>query len=133
MPLTRATVTIASRVMLPVDLVFFAIVAVSFLTTPLDRLRATPGLEYVDDVSGIRFVGCIFAAAALLLAAAMLRQNRKLAQMVLGGSAAWLAIFAVAMVGAAVFDQASWSAWAWPAYVASACWASLLSLESREA
>lgn len=131
-PLTRVSVTIASRVMLPADVVFFAVVGTSFVATPTHRLRETPSLRYLDDRVGVAFVGVAFLVFAAVLLFAMVEHRRALAQKALSVMALWLWIYAAANIAAAVVGQASWSAWAWPAHIGLGCWASLLSLEKRE-
>lgn len=132
MPLTRATVTIASRVMLPAYPVFAAIVGFSFVTTPRERIEATASLRYADQVVPLPLWGGAFVAVAALLAVALAAHSRRLYQAVLGLMAVWMLIYSFVLIGSALYGLASWSAWAWPSFIACACWASLLSLESKE-
>ena len=123
---------IASRVMLVVYPVFAAGIGLSFTTTPTHRLRETPSTRYLDDLVGIGVVGIVFLALAALLAVALVARRRQLAVLSLGALASWLIAYATVTLLAALNGQASFSAWLWPGFVAAACWATMLSLLSRE-
>ena len=126
-------VTIASRVMLPIYPLFAAGVGLSFVATPLDRLIATPSLRYAQDLVGLRAWGIGYLLVAALLAGALLAGSRRVYCYGLAVMTLWLAVYAVMVLVSAFTAASSWSAWAWPAFVAAACWASLLSLSAREA
>lgn len=132
MPQDRAHLTIAQRVMRRVDLGFFSVIGASFTFTPLERLVATPGLAYLNSWVSIRLVGLILLVGATGLAYAMWSHRRIVTVVVLVACMAWMGAFAVALIFAAIFGDASFAAWAWPGYVALACWASLLSLQAGE-
>ena len=132
MPLRRPNVTIASRVMLPIYPLFAAGVGVSFVATPLERLVATPSLRYAQDLVGLRAWGVGYLLVAALLTGALLAGSRRVYAYGLAVMALWLAVYALMVLLSAFTGASSWSAWAWPAFIAAACWATLLSLLSQE-
>lgn len=132
MPLTRANVTAASRIMLPTYPVFFASIAAGLLFTPLDRLVATPAWRFADQLVSLRLWGVGFGAVALGMAIAMLTHHRHRYKVALGVAVVWMTLWAGILASAFLFGDTSPFAWTWPAFVARACYASLVSLETRE-
>jgi hypothetical protein len=132
MPLDRAHVTVASRIMLPMYVVFFAVVGANYLTASMTRLQASPMLRYADRLMSIRVWGALFLGCALLMLAALIRHNRSLYRYGLFvcffSALTWTAV-AIAGIFA---EPVSYSAWAWPALVAAACMASNRSLAKGE-
>ena len=132
MPLTRDRVTAASRVMLPAYAVFFAVIGSSLLFTPEPRLLATPAFHYADELADLSLWGLGFLAVAAGMTVAMVVGSRALFQYLLAAMIVWMGGFALMTLAAAFYGQATYAAWAWPAFVAVACWASLVSLSSGE-
>lgn len=132
MPLTRTNVTAASRRMLPTYPLFFGLIGVGLLVTPLPRLLATPAFSYAHDVVSIRAWAAAFLALAVAFAFCLIVGDRRAYQLALGAAIVWMTLWTIATIAAAFADLASFTAWAWPAFVARACWASLVSLESQE-
>lgn len=132
MPLARTHVTAASRAMLPTYPVFFIAVGLSFTLTPVERLVATPGLRFADGFVPVGIWGLGFLAVATVLVAALLAHRRRVYQVGLGVAIVWLALWALILAISAFASTSSFTAWIWPAFVARACWASLVSLEVQE-
>lgn len=132
MTLTRDTVTAASRIMLPSYPPFFAVIGMGLLLTPTSRLLATPAFNYADQLVSIRWWGAAFLLLAGVFVAALVLKQRRPYQFALTIAVTWMSLFAVVTAAAALKDMASFSAWAWSAFVARACYASLVSLEVRE-
>lgn len=132
MPLTRANVTVASRVMLPAYTIFFAVVGASLITTPLARLAATPMLRYADTIMSVRIWGALFVACALLMAAALARHHRTMFRFALLVCFFSMVLWAVVAILGVFYEPVSYSAWAWPALVAAACMATNRSLAKGE-
>lgn len=132
MPLDRAHVTIASRVMLRVYPLFAAGVGVSLAFTPRARLLATPTFRYLDGIVSLRAWGVAFLGLAVVLAFAWVSHKRELYQVALSLMLVWMGIYTVVTLFSAIQGQASFAAWTWPAFIMCACWASLLSLWARE-
>lgn len=132
MPLDRQHVTVASRIMLPAYLVFFAVLGVASITTPLGRLTRSPMLDYANQIMSLRAWGSLFVACALLMAFALLTHNRdryRYALLLCGFSMTLWTIVAIVGVFA---EPISYSAWVWPALVTAACFASDRSLVHQE-
>lgn len=132
MPLTPDSVTRASRTMLPTYPAFFAIIGLGLALTPERRLIQTPAFRYADQLVDITWWGAGFLVLAVAFIAALIAHRRRAFQLALGVGVVWMSLWAVVTAFAALQDVASFSAWAWSAFVARACWASLVSLESRE-
>ena len=132
MPLDRAHVTAASRVMLPTYPAFFGILGAGLVFTPTGRLTATPVFRYVDDhLLDIHLWGVGFLLLAAAFAAALLTHRRRVYQLALGCAIGWMSLWTV-LAAASAAETGSFTAWAWPAFVGVACWASLVSLETKE-
>lgn len=132
MPLTRTNVTAASRRMLPTYPLFFGIIGLGLTFTSVDRLIETPAFAYANDFGSIRWWGVGFLVLTVVFTACLLLRRRKGYQLALGAAIVWMGIWALVTLGSAFYDVASFTAWAWPAFVARACWATLVSLEVRE-
>lgn len=132
MPLTRATVTIASSVMLKVYPAFAFGIGLSFTLTPRSRLVESPSLAYADDLFALDLWGIGYLAVAAALGIALVLHRRRLYQAALLVMTLWMLLWAAVMAYAAAQGQGSYSAWTWPAFIAAACWATLLSLEAGE-
>ena len=132
MPLDRAHVTTASRVMLPAYPVFFTGVGLSLTLTPEDRLKATPAFDYADRLIDLDVLGGGFLALAAAFVVALLIRRRSLYQQMLSVAVVWMTAYAALMLVSALDGRASFSAWTWPGFIALACWASLRSLAVRE-
>ena len=133
MPLVRAALTRASRVMLPTYCVFFAWVGINYLLTPLHRLRETPGLRYLDDALDLRAVGLVLCAAALLMLIALVSEIRDLCTFTLLLAFGCFFCLLVAFLAASIFGHASPSAGAWPFLGTAATFASYRSVTAHEA
>lgn len=132
MTLTRHTVTVASRVMLPLYPLFAIGVGLSFILTPRPRLVASPALAYADGFVDLQLWGIGFLAVAGILGLALFTHHRRTYQGALAVMAVWMSFYAATLLVAALKGGATYSAWTWPAFVTAACIASLTSLESRE-
>jgi hypothetical protein len=133
MPLTRATMTVASRRMIPTYPILAAIVGLTFVLTPSADLRGNAeAFVYIDKNVGLHAWGWGFLVVATLMVAALIVGQRHVYQGVLAVFLVWLVAFSAVLAVAALHGSASWSAWAWPAFGARACWASFLSLDTRE-
>lgn len=132
MPLIRANITRASRIMLPVYVIFFAWVGINYVITPKHRLLESPALRYLDDVLDLRSVGLVLCAASVMMLVALLSRSRDLSRYaLLLGLLCFVGLF-VAFVAAAVVGEASPSAGAWPFLGTAACLASYRSVTARE-
>ena len=132
MPLTRSSVTVASRVMLPVYVGFFASVGLSLLLTPVARLRQTPAFDYAAEVVALEAWGVGSLAVAATLVAGLAASSRRVFRAGLSVGFLWMLGWAVVCVVAAFEGSATFSAWTWPAFIAAACWATLRSLAAGE-
>lgn len=137
MPLDRENLTGPSKIMLPLYTTFYLVVGVSYLATPVARLRETPTLRYADGLFGVPLHGWafMFLACGVLMALAGVFRSTRSARvymrfaLLFGGTivAGWTGL----NVAAAFDGAASYSAWAWPAVIAGACYASYRSLTYR--
>jgi apolipoprotein N-acyltransferase len=114
--------------------VFFVWVAVGWFMTPLDTLRATPGLRYLDDIVGLRAISLLLIAAAFLIAAALrsTQRARDMARYALVGAGICLGALLGALLIAPFFSDTSPSAGAWPFLGVVACRASYKSVTAHE-
>lgn len=132
MPLDRAHVTRASRIMIPVYVGFFAILGLNYLLTPHVRLIASPALDYTDGVMTLHAWGALFLAAAALMVVAMVSATRQLYLYGLLLCAISMVLFTAAAALAPFFSQASPGGWVWPGFVLAACFATYRSLSKGE-
>lgn len=124
MPLSWTNMTGPSRVMLPVYVVAFTWLGGGWLLTPLDTLRATPGLRYLDDRVGLRAISLLLLMAGLLIGAALISKRRDTARIALTIAGICFFLLLVALVIAPFFSDTSPSAGAWPLIGLGACRAS---------
>lgn len=128
MPLTRAKVTIASRVMLPTYPTFAAWIGLVYATDPDSRLAGSPAFPLLPTtVWGVGFI-----VGAACLSCALVAGDRDLYAKALAPLLIWLGVWAAALAWSAIFDGTSFSAPAFPLFGAVACWATMLSLLTRE-
>ena len=132
MPLDRAHITTASRLMLPVYALFFAGVGLSLTLTPQPRLRQTPAFAYADRLLDLDWWGAGYLVVALALTLALVLRHRATYRAALAVGCVWMAGWAVLVAVSAWEGQASFAAWTWPAFVALASYATLRSLAVRE-
>lgn len=128
MPLTRATVTVASRKMLPTYPIFALWLGLIYAVDPGTRLAGSPAFPLLP----IAVWGGGFIFSGLVLGASLIGQFRDLYVYALAPLMVWCAVWTVMLAWAAVFDGGSFSAPALPAFVARACWATMLSLLAEE-
>lgn len=132
MPLTRANLTIASCVMLPLYPAFSFGVGLAFVATPRARLLTSPALRTVDHLFPLGLWGWAFLALAAWLGGALLARSRAAVVRGLAVMVAWMLLYSAVMAWSAIDGGASFSAWTWPMFVGVACFASTLSLMARE-
>lgn len=130
--LSKTTITVASRVMLPVYVIFFNWVGLNWLTTDLDRLRESPALRYTDEVLDLRGLALLLLLAGLLMAAALISRRRLVAQYALVVAGLCFGVCFTAWLVAGFTTAASPSAAAWPFLGLAACTASYRSLAAQE-
>lgn len=126
--LSRATVTVASRVMLPAYPTLALYIGVVYATDPGARLSGSSAFPFLPTPVW----GAGFVVAGVALTVALLAGRRTLYLLALAPLLVWLLVWAVALGVNAVTSDGSFSAPAFPAFTAVACWASMLSLNSRE-
>jgi hypothetical protein len=128
MPLTRDSVTIASRVMLPTYTAFALFLGIVYVTDPDGRLAHSTSFPVLPTaVWGVGFV-----VVGLLQIAAMIQRDRRLYVLSLAPLLVWCLLWGLALVYSAARDGTSFTAPAFPLFVAFACWASMLSLIAGE-
>lgn len=132
MPLDRASVTAASRIMLPAYVIFFGVTGLTYLFTPYDRLVASPSLAYANTIMDLRGWGIVFLGASTLMLSALLSGNRSLYRYALLMCAVAMTVWTAVTILAVFNSPASPSSWCWPAIVLVACIASERSLNTRE-
>lgn len=131
MPLDRRHVTVAQRVMIPVNTAAATLFALAYLTTA-DRLREAPTYAAIDKIIPLFFQGIGYACIALILFAGMWTKKRELFVAGLAWMMSWTVILSGMLVYAWYQHQVTILAWVFPAYMSAACWASMLSLITRE-
>jgi hypothetical protein len=124
--------TVASRIMLPTYVIVFTWIGGGWLLTPIDRLRATPGLAYLDDIVGLRAVSLLLLAAGLLIAAALVTGRRIVARYALTLAGFCFGLLFVALFAAPFFSDTSPAAGAWPFLGLAACRATYKSVTAYE-
>ena len=132
MPLDRAHVTVASRVMLPAYVVFFAGLGVNYVATPDSRLKASPALDYAAQFMSLPAWGGLFLVASALMFVALVSRRRVLYRYALLLCAYSMGVWTLANILAAFHSDATPLGWLWPAIVVAACVASYRSLTVRE-
>lgn len=131
MPLTRANVTVASRIMLPTYCALFAVLGINYMTTGR-RLLESPALEYADRALPLPAWGAMFLAMSGVMVTALMMHERLWFRFAL-----WLAIvcllsWSLMFLAAAIWSDASPTACVWPLFAAVACFASDRSLLKGE-
>lgn len=132
MPLDRAHVTVASRVMLPAYPLFMGALGVSFVVAPDRILLKTPTFNFADRLAPLPLWGVMFLLAAAGMTLALLIHRRAAYQaaiVVAFGAMGWWTILTFAST---VAGDASPTAALWPAFVSVALYATYQSLVSRE-
>jgi hypothetical protein len=135
MPLTRETITVASRVMLPAYTILSAAFGLVYTFDPLDRLGRVHALAAQRAVMGGSMLpwGLVFLALTALMVAAIVAKNRLLFAFGLCCCAMTWGMWSVLYAVSAVIDpQTSVLAPAFPAFVVACCVASTMSLLKRE-
>jgi len=130
--LTRETVTVASRIMLPVYVAFFGILGLNFLISPHSRMVRTPMLQYADNIMSLQVWGMLFLVVSGLMAEALFLHRRGLYQVALLVCAGSMTVWAVVGVFAAIRSEATPAGSVWPAFVVAACIATYRSLGAWE-
>lgn len=132
MPLDRQHMTSASAIMTKVYVIFFAVIGSNFLAGTFGRAQASPMLRYADRIMDIRVWGGLFVGCALLMLTALLTHNRYLYRYGLLVCSTSMVVWSLVAVAGIFVEPVSYSAWAWPAFVAAACAASNRSLAQGE-
>lgn len=133
MPLTRDTITIASRLMLPTYCAFFALLGINYVTTPRSIVDASPALAFADAIMPLPAWGGLFLTCSVVMLGALIAHRRILFRLALRICALSMMLWAVIIGGASLSGDATPLAFIWPAFPAVACIASDRSLAAREA
>lgn len=129
MPLDRNHITVASKVMLPTYIIFFGVVGLNFALSQTPRLFESPMLRYANELMSIRAWGGVFLACSAIMLTALIAHHRFLYRYGLMVCCVSMAVWATVAFAGIFTEPVSFSAWAWPAALAAACWASNRSLE----
>lgn len=132
MPLTRTTVTAASRVMLPAYVITFAWIGGAWVFTDEGYLINSPALDYANNLLPLPAWGGLLLGVAALILGAMLSRHRLLCRVALWIAFVVMCVFVVVFAAASIGGLASPSAAAWPFLFAAACFASDRSLLNGE-
>lgn len=135
MPLTRSTVTVASRVMLPTYVVLATLIGGYYVVDPGHRLGAVHALTFARWLTGgnMAIWGWIFLGLAALMCAAFATRNRLAFAFGLCCCAVTMLLWSAMYAASAIVDpETSLLAPVWPLFVAVACVASVASLLHRE-
>lgn len=132
MPLTRATVTAASRIMLPTYPILASIIGAAYLFGAPTR-TSSPAFDVAKQFMSIQSWGVVFLAMAAMLIVGYLIHSRDVTVFVLFMAASAFVMWAV-FFGISVLQShdASLVAPAWPSFAACACSASAISVAKRE-
>lgn len=136
MPLTRATVTVASRIMLPTYVLLVVALGLIYLLDPLDNLRGVPALAFPRLVVGGSMApwGLIFLSIGAVMGSAFATHSRIWFCFGLCLCAVTFFLWAGMYVVSLVIDpDTSLTAPLYPLFVSTACAASTFSLLAREA
>jgi hypothetical protein len=131
MPLTRQTVTVASRVMLPTYVAFFAILGANYLIAD-DTAAASPALVFADNVMPLHAWGWLFIGCAGIMLAALFTHRRNLYRWALRSCGLSMLFWSAVIAWASLSGDATPFAAAWAAFVTTATYATDRSLASRE-
>jgi hypothetical protein len=99
---------------------------------PQERIAATAGIRFVDSLLPLWIWGVGFLVIAAVLIMALSCRRRSAYIFALSTMTVWMAVWALLLFASAMDGGASWSAWTWPGFIGVACWATILSLHSRE-
>ena len=131
MPLTKATVTVASRIMLPTYVALTAVIGLVYLLDPCNRLDGIPALTAPRWVMGGQMWpwGLLFLGLSVVMLAAFNTHRREWFIFALYGCAATFLMWAI-MYGISIFLDPTTSLLApvYPLFVVRACRASAQSL-----
>jgi len=128
MPLDRAHVTSASRIMLPSYAIFFAVIGLGYIFGQAGRVIAAPMLRYADTIMPIQVWGGVFLACGLLMALALRLHHRLLYRWALTICGFSMVIWTGVAIAGAIWSDVTLTAWVWPWLVLQACRASNRSL-----
>lgn len=131
MPLTRATITIAQRVMTVANTALAAAFGYGYVFEA-DALRRAPAYLSIDGLIPLEAQGVGYLGIAALLGVGLIVHNRLVHVVGLAWLMAWTATLGVLLVVGWLDGDVTFLAWVLPTYVAVACWASMLSLLARE-
>lgn len=131
MKVTRESVTSASRVMMPVYVIFFGWIGSAYFFSGPDMLE-TPALLYANDILDLRVWGVLSLCVAAAVLAAMVGGSRGLLSYALLFGFLCCCVWTAVFVAAAVFGEGSNAGGAWPMLAAAACFASYRSVSRRE-
>jgi hypothetical protein len=131
MPLTRHTVTAASRIMLPTYVAFFAALGANYLIADETAMQS-PALRFADAFMPLPAWGALFLACAAIMVTALVTQCRILYRWALRMCGMSMVFWAVVIAWASFDGDATPLAAIWAAFVAAACYASDRSLANRE-
>jgi hypothetical protein len=126
--LTWDGITTADKIMLPLYMGFFTVISLNFMFSNLDVLVKSPGLNYANNLMGLRAWGLIFCAVVVCMAVAVWLRHRSLFRYALILGAITMMLWMLTMLAAILTGDASASAFAWPTFIAGACVASNRSL-----
>lgn len=132
MPLTRATITIAQRVMTVANTALAGAFGYGYVFEA-DTLRGAPAYRSIDRVIPLEAQGVGYIGIAILLGLGIIIHSRVVHVAGLAWLMAWTASLSGLLVYGWVKGDVTFLAWVLPAYVAAACWASMLSILTREA
>lgn len=133
MPLDRAHITAASKIMLPTYVVLATLAGCVYTFDPFGRVAGIHALTFQRSVMPVWLWGCPFLVLAALMVLALVRRSRDGFAFALAvSSVAWFAWGCLYLVSATTDPEASVLAPAFPWFVAVACIASMVSLVKRE-
>lgn len=132
MTLKRSDVTAASRVMLPAYVALFGYLGVNYTFTAEGQLTTSPTLSWIDHVLTLRAWGVMFLGTAGILAASLLGRSRDAARYALWLGIVCMGVWSGLFTAAWIYGDAPPTAFAWPAFVGVACFASNRSLRRGE-
>lgn len=131
MPLDRENITVASRIMLPAYVLFFAAIGLNYLSGSA-RLGLSPMLRYADELMPLQMWGALFLGCSLLMLYALIRRQRSTYRFGLLVCFFSMAVWTVVAIVGSLVESVSYSAAAWPGIVMAACAATNRSLARGE-
>lgn len=132
MPLTRANVTVASRLMLPTYPLLAAGVGLNYLIASDRLLEAGVFYQVADRIVPLQVWGVVFLAVAVVMTAALVSRSRFGYELALALMAGAMSVWVAVGLLAAVRNGGSYTGALWPGFVIVACIASFRSLNERE-